>query len=204
MSYQRLLQDYAQTLGPKGSEEGGRRRLRWEKDEAMGNSKFRWTGTKVRYAHVVNRSLQMKLQKNVTVWARTHGSKCNEIEAKQREVWSAQIKRNSCIGSTYLEKQENTPKITAKLYTRGTNPSQIGTIGTPFSLASDFSIYRKPFEPVDKKGSKRQKLKVQHLTPSNSNLSSDFEKSFFRINRSRSGKISKQSFDDGKNILLVH
>ncbi len=211
MSYQKLLLEYAQTLGDNDkSNEGGRRRLRWEKDEAMGNSKFRWTGTKVRYAHVVNRSLQMKLHKNVSVWAKTHGSKCNEIEAKQREVWKAQVKRNTRIGSSYLDKSDKqTPKISEPVYhntrrTRNT-PSQIRSTATPFSTASDFSIYKKPFDPLERKDVKRPQLAVrQWATRVNSrSSSSDLGTSYVRISRLGDRRTSFKAIADA-NVLLVH
>ena len=118
----------------------------------MGNSKFRWTGTKVRYAHVVNRNLQMNLDKNVTVWAKTHGSKCNEIESKQRELWVAQIKRNTRSGTSYLDSQgKATLKIVKPLTYKQSilSPNQLNVVATPFSTASDFSIYRRPYDPTE-------------------------------------------------------
>ena len=154
MSYQKLLLEYSQTLSnfEKTFDETGGKRLRWEKDEAMGNSKFRWTGTKVRYAHVVNRNLQMNLDKNVTVWAKTHGSKCNEIESKQRELWVAQIKRNTRSGTSYLDSQgKATLKIIKPQMYKQSNlsPNQLSVVATPFSTASDFSIYRRPYDPTE-------------------------------------------------------
>ncbi len=154
MSYQKLLLEYSQTLTnfEKTFDETGGKRLRWEKDEAMGNSKFRWTGTKVRYAHVVNRSLQMNLDKNVSVWAKTHGSKCNEIESKQRELWVAQIKRNTRSGTSYLDSQGNSTLkiIKPQMYKQSIlSPNQLSVVATPFSTASDFSIYRRPYDPTE-------------------------------------------------------
>ena len=154
MSYQKLLLEYSQTLAnfERTFDETGGKRLRWEKDEAMGNSKFRWTGTKVRYAHVVNRNLQMNLDKNVSVWAKTHGSTCNEIESKQRELWVAQIKRNTRSGTSYLDSQgKPTLKIVKPLIYKQNliSPNQLSVAATPFSRASDFSIYRRPYDPTE-------------------------------------------------------
>eukprot|EP00794_Sanderia_malayensis_P009237 gene9237-10211_t len=205
MSYQKLLLEYAQTHGENDRpSECGRRRLRWEKDEAMGNSKFRWTGTKVRYAHVVNRNLQMKLHKNVSVWAKTHGSKCNEIEAKQREVWNAQLKRNTRIGSSYStsiagwEGEKRTPKISEPLYpecsrraTATISRSRLGS--TPFSTAGDFSIYKKPFEPTEQR-------KYACNENSNSRTGSRDKLSLRHGGRSRDGGIGSRSTTSSFNL----
>ena len=188
MSYQKLLLEYSQTLAnfEKAFDETGGKRLRWEKDEAMGNSKFRWTGTKVRYAHVVNRSLQMNLDKNVSVWAKTHGSKCNEIESKQRELWIAQIKRNTRAGTSYLDSEgKPTLKILKPLVYKQhiLSPNQLSIVATPFSTASDFSIYRRPFDPTEQKAAVLNKKVNEKHTPKpspsrNSESSSSLESSF--------------------------
>jgi len=187
MSYQKLLLEYSQTLAnfEKAFDETGGKRLRWEKDEAMGNSKFRWTGTKVRYAHVVNRSLQMNLDKNVSVWAKTHGSKCNEIESKQRELWVAQIKRNTRAGTSYLDSEgKPTLKIFKPLvHKQQISPNQLSIVATPFSTASDFSIYRRPYDPTEQKAAVLNKKVSEKHTPKpspsrNSESSGSLESSF--------------------------
>lgn len=184
MSYQKLLLEYSQTLAnfEKTFDETGGKRLRWEKDEAMGNSKFRWTGTKVRYAHVVNRSLQMNLDKNVSVWAKTHGSTCNEIESRQRELWVAQIKRNTRTGTSYLDSHgKPTLKIVRPfIYKQSViSPNQLSVAATPFSRASDFSIYRRPYDPTehdvaanDKKETAQQKTSQLHSRQAGTSQSS--------------------------------
>ena len=191
MSYQKLLLEYAQTLSnfEKAFDETGGKRLRWEKDEAMGNSKFRWTGTKVRYAHVVNRNLQMNLDKNVSVWAKTHGSKCNEIESKQREFWVAQSKRNDRVGTSYLDTRGNpTLKIFEPLVfkRRVTSPQHLSATATPFSTASDFSIYRRPYDPTEHKMLKQEKSAARK----------------YRVQSSRSTKSSVSDSSFGNAALL--
>ena len=225
MSYQKLLLEYAQTLSnfEKSLDETGGKRLRWEKDEAMGNSKFRWTGTKVRYAHVVNRSLQMNLDKNVSVWAKTHGSMCNEIESKQRELWVAQIKRNNHAGTSYLDRQgKPTLKIVKPMIYKQsiTSPQQLNAAATPFSTASDFSIYRRPYDPnerevqtdsvpmlpnVDKphtKQSSRSRLSSRTSTVMDSSAYSESSQAFERDTTVRRASASMH-YDMMKEPLLA-
>lgn len=198
MSYQKLLLEYSQTLAnfEKTFDETGGKRLRWEKDEAMGNSKFRWTGTKVRYAHVVNRNLQMKLDKNVSVWAKTHGSTCNEIESRQRELWVAQIKRNTRSGTSYLDsKGKPTLKIVKPLiYKQNTlSPSQLSVAATPFSTASDFSIYRRPYDPTENsapiKDNNEAQKKISMQDPSRYAGSSNSVRSLVQTDYSDSSSV---------------
>ena len=207
MSYQKLLLEYAQTLASiDKSVEGGRRRLRWEKDEAMGNSKFRWTGTKVRYAHVVNRSLQMNLDKNVSVWAKTHGSTCNEIEAKQRDVWTAQKKRNSLAGSTYLDRQGMAaPKITVPLFYKRENTPRMSCNATPYSTASDYAIYRRPLEPTVQRKVNRQNIAARRFraqSRDSQNLSAS-EISCLGFKQFGDGRVSLKSVNDNNKYLLL-
>ena len=158
MSYQRLLLEYAK---PSKWEEktvsSSEKRLCWERDKAIGNSKFKRTGTKVRHAHIVNRNLQMSFDRDVSVWARTHGSKCNEIESKQHEVWQAQCKRSakyqnirSADTSSRRTRDSFSSSASLPMLNGKSRMKRISYSDPPFSTVTDFSVYRKLYDPLDK------------------------------------------------------
>lgn len=69
------------------------RRLRWLKDEAFGNSKYKSTEFNVRRSHISNRKLQMCLEKDVVCYAKFHGTNCDAVERRQNQLYEEQQKR---------------------------------------------------------------------------------------------------------------
>lgn len=86
------------------------KRLRWLKDEAFGNSKYKSTEFNVRRSHISNRKLQTGLKKEVVSYAKFHGSNCDEIARKQEKLLRNQQRTQSIVGTSYLRSSTTKPK----------------------------------------------------------------------------------------------
>ena len=126
-AYQRLLTEYARpddvrrfggrkrlagaSPPTKASLHQSEKRLRWLKDEAYGNSKYKSTEFNVRRSHISNRKLQMTLEKDILSFAKHHGNSCDVVERKQRQLYEEQLKREGlCVKANYF------PLLRASLY----------------------------------------------------------------------------------------
>ena len=136
-AYQRLLTEYARpedvtrfdkrrrvtrvSPSTKVSLHQSEKRLRWLKDEAYGNSKYKSTEFNVRRSHISNRKLQMTLEKDVLSFAKHHGNSCDVVERKQRQLYEEQLKRSGLceihsLSIHYHPLHLNYPQSRASLY----------------------------------------------------------------------------------------
>ena len=87
-NYQKILYDYAcptwrwEDPNNKTSD----KKLRWFKDEAFANSKFKHTYFNTRRAFIQNRSLDTNLERNISYLSKYHGCKCALLDHDQVAV----------------------------------------------------------------------------------------------------------------------
>lgn len=104
-SYQRVLLEYAKpgNYYHNRNMNQDERRLRWWKMEAYGNSTHKSTEFNLRRSHIMNRKLQLNLEKDVLFFTKVHGIRCTDIERKQKKLWGDQQHRETSIGKSYLD-----------------------------------------------------------------------------------------------------
>ena len=96
MTYQRLLTEYAHPTRrwENTSVSRSEKRLRWLQHEACGNTRNEASIYNIRRAHMKNRCLQQKLDKDIHTMARLTARSCAALQNEQTKMWKSGLKKD--------------------------------------------------------------------------------------------------------------